>query len=204
MEQLLQIEIDLKQEDFIQVEIIEQTENYINNKKHAVKSLIYKSVVLAFLIVVFLVVKDINNIAVLFPLAFFGFFVLDFLYKYFIGYKKDYQYSIDHLIKADSEGYVFFTPERGLISLYKDRCEYLTNEERRYFSYDKIKHIKYTKRHIIFVLKAIKDKEIRGFLYMILPLRCIKEDEKEAVFTLCEEIKNEYKLSSWVSCPILD
>ncbi len=200
----IQIDIDINQQDFIQTEILELTENYEIEKKSCLKVFIYQSVFFIGVIILFLNSNIIVDEAVYFPISFWFFSLVNFLYKYFIGSRTDYNYSIEHLIKSDAAGNKFFSSENGMIVFKEKEIEYLTNENRRYFSYDKLKNIKITKRLIVFVLKISKDKSIRGFHYMLIPKRCLNEENEEKVYKLIEDIKKEYNLKDWIECKILD
>ncbi len=200
----IEINVEIEQTDFIQVEILELTENYILEQKSSIKTFLIQVLVLSAFIVIFLSFENIVNEAIYFPIAFIIFCLINFLYKYFIGNKQDYNDNIEHLIKSDAMGNIFFKDERGMVLFNKDEIQFLTNINRRYFSYDKLKHIKQTKRLFVFVLKVLKDDSIRGFHYMIIPKRCLDEENLKKVCELVDNIKNEYKLSDWVDCKIFD
>ncbi len=200
----LELDIEILQTDFIQVEILELTESYNFEKKSCFKAFVGQILVSLAFIIIFLISKDIQNTAIYFPVFFIIFFIINFLYKYFIGNKQDYNNNIEHLIKSDALGNRFFKDERGMVVFKKDEIQFLTNINRRYFSYDKLRHIKETKRLFVFVLKIEKDASIRGFHYMIIPKRCMDNQKLEKVYNLIENIKNEYNLTDWVNCKIFD
>ncbi len=204
MDYPLEFNIELFQTDFIQTEILELTENLEIEKKSCVKTFIIQTILLILTGLVFLSVESFAREAVFIPIGFFIFILLNFLYKFFIGNKSDYKQAVEHLIKSDALGNQFFSPEKGMIVFNKENIEFLTNENRRYFSYDKLKHIKITKRLVVFVLKVSRDKSIRGFHYMILPKRCIDEKNEENIYKLIDDIKKEFNLKEWVECRVLD
>ena len=75
-------------------------------------------------------------------------------------------------------------------------------EQRRYFSYDVIKNIKIIKHLYIFVMKRTKDKNLRGFAYMVIPRRNMNLQEQETLDKICSGIVEKYKLEEWVKSDI--
>ena len=76
-----------------------------------------------------------------FPVFFWIIFLIQFVYTYKWGVKREFNMAVGHILQ-NKDTQVFFTPERGMVLFYEDKAEYLTNEQRRYFSYDVIKNIK--------------------------------------------------------------
>ena len=129
-------------------------------------------------------------------------FLINFLYTYFLGAKREYNMAVRHLLQ-NKDSHEFFTPERGMICFYEDRAEFLTNEQRRYFDYSLIKNIKIIKHLYIFVMKRSKEKSLRGFVYMVVPRRNLTADEQEKLNTICENIVGKYMLKPWVESNII-
>ncbi|MEG1862629.1 MAG: hypothetical protein RR198_03390 [Oscillospiraceae bacterium] len=205
MEYPLKIEIDVVQDDFLQVEMLEQYLDSEIERKDALKTFRKQILVLVVISICFFIFPDTIAMESQFLLLGFGIlFTVNFVYRYFYGYKNELRLGLNHLLLSNSRGDTFFTPEKGVVFFYSDRCEYLTNEQRRYFSYDKIGHIKITKHLFIFVMKESKEKNMRGFLYMVIPKRNLDECQTENLNQICKEIKGTFKLSQWIGQTVLD
>ncbi len=205
MEYPLKIELDISQDDYIEVEILEQALEAQLWKKSLVKTFETETVLTAAVVVVALsfIAKGIIAKETLFLLAFIWFFFLfHFVYNYKWGVKREFDLSVQHILK-NKDSNVFFTPERGMAFFYEDRCEFLTNEQRRYFGYDNIKHIKIIRHLYIFVMKRSKEKGLKGFAYMVIPKRNLFADEERELNIICEEIIKKYDLKEWVDSKIL-
>ena len=85
---------------------------------------------------------------------------------------------------------------------YEDKCEYLTNEQRRFFDYDQIKNIKNIKHLYIFVMKRSKEKNLRGFAYMVIPKRNLTGNQMQQMDEICARIVEEKHLEEWVTSDI--
>ena len=85
---------------------------------------------------------------------------------------------------------------------YENKCEYLTNEQRRFFDYDLIKNIKIIKHLYIFVMKRSKEKSLRGFAYMVIPRRNLTENQQIQLDEICRRIVKEKDLKEWVESRI--
>ena len=109
--------------------------------------------------------------------------------------------AVQHLLH-NKDTQEFFTPERGMVLFYEDRCEYLTNEQRRFFDYDLIKNIKIIKHLYIFVMKRSKEKNLRGFAYMVIPRRNLTDNQKQQMDEICARIVKENDLKEWVKSEI--
>ena len=109
-------------------------------------------------------------------------------------------------LKEDDERYKdsmeFFTAEKGLVYFYENKCEYLTNEQRRFFEYDKIGNIKIIKHLYIFVMKRSKDKSMKGFAYMVIPRRNMNDHQQKQLDEICASIIKKYDLKEWVTSQI--
>ena len=200
----IDIELDLTQEDFIQTEIMECLVDAGDLKSESAKAFIYQTLVCSVIAFIMFISKSLARESLIFPLVFFALFLINFLYKYFYGIENELKNNLNHMIESNRNGNVFFTPESGMIRLYDDRAEYLTNENRRYFNYTSIAHIKQTKLLYIFVMKNSREKSMRGFMYMIIPKRCLTEEQIPLMNKLCEEITQRYNLSPWTDISIMD
>ena len=109
--------------------------------------------------------------------------------------------AIQHLLES-KDTHEFFTPEKGMVLFFEDRCEYLTNEQRRFFDYDKIKNIKIIKHLYIFVMKKTKDKNLRGFVYMVIPRRNLDLAQQQQLDEICARITQQYELKEWMKSRI--
>lgn len=205
MEYPLKIELDLEQDDFIQVDILEQYLDSELYKSDSLKAFKIQILVLAIFSGLFFAFRTVVAVESQFLiLAFAILFALNFLYRYFIGYKTDLKLGLNHLLLSNQEGHSFFAPEKGMVLFFEDRCEYLTNEQRRFFSYDHIKHIKVTKHLYVFVLDQGKDKSLRGFLYMIIPKRNMDSEQAAELESICEKVSEKFDLKPWMGKTILD
>ena len=198
------IELDVTQDDFIEVEILEQELEAQLWKKSVKKTFIIETAViaLAMCIIAYMASKGkILMLTLLFPVFFWFIFLFHFIYTYKWGVKREFNMAVGHILQ-NKDTQVFFTPERGMVLFYEDKAEYLTNEQRRYFSYDVIKNIKIIKHLYIFVMKRTKDKNLRGFAYMVIPRRNMSLQEQETLDKICSGIVEKYKLEEWVKSDI--
>ena len=137
-----------------------------------------------------------------FVLFFYMLFAFHFVYTYFWGAKREFNLAVQHLL-MNKDTNEFFTPEKGMVYFYEDRCEFLTDEQRRYFDYSLIKHIKVIRHLYIFVMKRSKEKNLKGFAYMVIPKRNLYGDEQQALDSICTDIIERYQLKPWVDSDIL-
>lgn len=204
MEYPFKIELDVTQDDFIEVEILEQELEAQLWKKSVKKTFIIETAViaLAMCIIAYMASKGtILMLTLIFPVFFWFIFLFHFIYTYKWGVKREFNMAVGHILQ-NKDTQVFFTPERGMVLFYEDKAEYLTNEQRRYFSYDVIKNIKIIKHLYIFVMKRTKDKNLRGFAYMVIPRRNMSLQEQETLDKICSGIVEKYKLEEWVKSDI--
>ena len=204
MEYPFKIELDVTQDDFIEVEILEQELEAQLWKKSVKKTFIIETAViaLAMCIIAYMASKGkILMLTLIFPVFFWFIFLFHFIYTYKWGVKREFNMAVGHILQ-NKDTQVFFTPERGMVLFYEDKAEYLTNEQRRYFSYDVIKNIKIIKHLYIFVMKRTKEKNLRGFAYMVIPRRNMSLQEQETLDKICSEIVEKYKLEEWVKSDI--
>ena len=204
MEYPFKIELDVTQDDFIEVEILEQELEAQLWKKSVKKTFIIETAVIAMAmcIIAYMASKGtILMLTLIFPVFFWFIFLFHFIYTYKWGVKREFNMAVGHILQ-NKDTQVFFTPERGMVLFYEDKAEYLTNEQRRYFSYDVIKNIKIIKHLYIFVMKRTKDKNLRGFAYMVIPRRNMSLQEQETLDKICSEIVEKYKLEEWVKSDI--
>lgn len=203
MDYPLQVELDINQDDFIQVEIMEQQLESIIYKKECLKTFIYQlSALAAASLICFLAREVIAAETQYFILFFAVMFGVNFAYRYFQGYKNEFSMGVNHLLINRDKS--FFEPEKGIALFYENKCEYLTNEQRRYFDYDKIQHIKQTKHLFVFVMKRSREKNMRGFAYMVIPKRSLNENQIEFLNEICTAIIEKYKLSPWIENSVMD
>ncbi|MBQ8603416.1 MAG: hypothetical protein IJ410_01040 [Oscillospiraceae bacterium] len=205
MEYPLKIDVNISQDDYIQVEILEQELEAQLWKKSIVKTFIIESVVLALaaVLVMTLAAKKIIVIeTMIFVVGAWLIFLFLFVYNYFWGVKREFNLAVQHVLR-NKDTHEFFTPEKGMIYFYEDRCEFLTNEQRRYFDYSLIKNIKVIKHLYIFVMKRSKEKNLRGFAYMVVPRRDMYPDEDAMLAEICDGIVEKYKLEPWVESELL-
>ncbi len=204
MEYPLQIELNVNQDDFIEVEILEQELEAQLWKESLKKTFAIETAViaLAIAIVVYFANKGTIMMATVgFPVFFWILFLINFVYTYKWGVKREFNMAVQHLLK-NKESHEFFTSEKGMVLFFEDRCEYLTNEQRRFFEYDKIKNIKIIKHLYIFVMKRSKEKNLRGFAYMVIPRRNLTEDQQNILDGICTQIVEKYDLKEWVKSQI--
>ncbi|MBE6865986.1 MAG: hypothetical protein IJN77_02010 [Oscillospiraceae bacterium] len=204
MEYPLQIELDVTQDDFIEVEILEQELEAQLWKQSVKKTFIVETAVIAVVIALVLWLASKGTImamTVIFPIFFWFCFLLHFVYTYNWGVKREFNMAVQHLLH-NKDTQEFFTPERGMVLFYEDRCEYLTNEQRRFFDYDLIKNIKIIKHLYIFVMKRSKEKNLRGFAYMVIPRRNLTDNQKQQMDEICARIVKENDLKEWVKSEI--
>ena len=204
MEYPLQVELDISQDDFISVEILEQELDMQLAKKSYKKGFVMQSI---FCIAMACVVFALRNIIMLetiyFVIGAWLILLFNFLINYFSGCKKEFSFAVTHILE-NKDDHTFFTPEKGMAFFYEDKAEYLTNEQRRYFDYDKIQNIKITRHLFIFVMKRSKEKAMQGFAYMIIPRRNLTDDEDARLNTICENIVEKYELKEWMKSEIMD
>ena len=141
----LEIKLDITQDDYIEVEILEQIVNrdwQINDHKRTIliQSIVCAAVALLFAVLLILVAGA------------WIFCLVHFLYSYNVGYNVDFIYAVNQMLQ-NRDTNTFFTPEKGVAFFYEDKCEFLTNEQRRYFDYSLIQNIKKIKHNYIFVMK---------------------------------------------------
>ena len=204
MEYPLQIELDITQDDFIEVEILEQELEAQLWKKSVKKTFIIETVVIALAIALVLWLANkgtIMALTVIFPVFFWFCFLVHFVYTYNWGVKREFNMAVQHLLH-NKDTQEFFTPERGMALFYEDKCEYLTNEQRRFFDYDLIKNIKIIKHLYIFVMKRSKEKNLRGFAYMVIPKRNLTGNQMQQMDEICARIVEEKHLEEWVKSEI--
>lgn len=204
MEYPLQIELNVNQDDFIEVEILEQELDAQLLKKSVVKTFAIETAVMAAaagLVLYFSLKKIILPRTMLFVAGIWIMFLIHFVYNYFWGIKREFNMSVQHLLMNKDEN-EFFKAERGMVFFYEDRCEYLTDEQRRFFDYDLIKNIKIIKHLYIFVMKRSKEKSLRGFAYMVIPKRNLTDAQQQALEEICAQITEKYKLEPWVESGI--
>ena len=204
MEYPLQIELNVTQDDFIEVEILEQELEAQLWKESLKKTFIIETAAIALVIAVVMYFANKGTImmaTVWFPVFFWIIFLIQFVYTYKWGVKREFNMAIQHLLES-KDTHEFFTPERGMVLFFEDRCEYLTNEQRRFFDYDKIRNIKIIKHLYIFVMKKTKDKNLRGFLYMVIPRRNLDSAQQQQLDEICARITQQYELKEWMKSQI--
>ena len=204
MEYPLQIELNVTQDDFIEVEILEQELEAQLWKESLKKTFIIETaaIALAIAVVVYFANKGTIMMATVgFPVFFWIIFLIQFVYTYKWGVKREFNMTIQHLLES-KDTHEFFTPERGMVLFFEDRCEYLTNEQRRFFDYDKIRSIKIIKHLYIFVMKKTKDKNLRGFVYMVIPRRNLDSAQQQQLDEICARITQQYELKEWMKSQI--
>ena len=200
MEYPLIIDLSVNQDDFIEVEILEQELDAQLYKKSIKKTFIIETVVIAVIMMfmVSLVSKGtIMSAALAFPAFFWLMFLLHFVYNYKWGIQREFNMAVQHLLE-NKDSMEFFTAEKGLVYFYENKCEYLTNEQRRFFEYDLIKNIKIIKHLYIFVMKRSKEKSLRGFAYMVIPRRNMDDKQQAQLDEICASIVKKYDLKEWV------
>ena len=205
MEYPLQIDVNITQDDYIQVEILEQELEKKLLLKETKKTFIIETIIMAVVAagVAVMAAKGIIMYRTLYFVAgIWMIFLINFLYTYFLGAKREYNMAVRHLLQ-NKDSHEFFTPERGMICFYEDRAEFLTNEQRRYFDYSLVKNIKIIKHLYIFVMKRSKEKNLRGFAYMVVPKRNLYPDEEVMLNEICRNIVEKYKLEPWVESEII-
>ncbi len=201
----MKLELDISQDDYIEVEILEQALEAQLWKKSLVKTFAVETIlsVLAAVLVLILAKKGIVLAMVVWFVPFIWmFFLFHFVYNYYRGVKREFNMAVQHLLKA-KDTQQFFSPERGMAYFYEDKCEFLTNEQRRYFNYDKIKHIKEIRHLYIFVMKRSKEKNMQGFAYMVIPKRNLFEHQQQDMEKIIGDIIKKYDLKPWVDSDIL-
>lgn len=204
MEYPLIIELNVTQDDFIEVEILEQELDAQLYKKSIKKTFVIETVVIAVIIAIMgaMVAKGgIMAAALAFPVFFWLMFLVHFVYNYKWGIQREFNMGVQHLLQ-NKDSMEFFTAERGMVYFHEDKCEYLTNEQRRFFDYDLIRNIKIIKHLYIFVMKRSKEKSLRGFAYMVIPRRNMDENQQQQLDEICASIIKKYDLKEWVTSRI--
>ena len=204
MEYPLIIELNVTQDDFIEVEILEQELDAQLYKKSIKKSFVIETVAIAVIIAIMgaMVAKgSIMAAALAFPVFFWLMFLVHFVYNYKWGIQREFSMGVQHLLQ-NKDSMEFFTAERGMVYFHEDKCEYLTNEQRRFFDYDLIRNIKIIKHLYIFVMKRSKEKSLRGFAYMVIPRRNMDENQQQQLDEICASIIKKYDLKEWVTSRI--
>ena len=190
MEYPLQLELNISQDDYVAVEILEQALDADLWKKSVLRTFIVETVVMVGVIAAMAVAVQ-NGVfvkeAIIFPVFFWFMFLIHFIYTYFWGVKREFNMGVQHLLE-NKDTHTFFTPE---------------NEQRRYFDYDKVQNIKEIKHMFIFVMKRSKEKNLRGFAYMIIPKRNLIGDQEQQVREICNNIVAKYNLKEWTDSKIL-
>ncbi len=205
MEYPLKIDVNITQDDYIQVEILEQELEKQLWLKSIKKTFVIESIVMA-LVAVLVVTRAARGVIIMetmfFVIGVWLIFLFLFVYNYFWGAKMEFNMAVQHLLQ-NKDTHEFFTPENGMIYFYEDKCDFLTNEQRRYFDYSLIKNIKIIKHLYIFVMKRSKEKSLRGFAYMVVPRRNLYPDEEAMLNEICRNIVEKYKLEPWVESNII-
>ena len=204
MEYPFQIELDVTQDDFIEVEILEQELEAQLWKKSVKTTFIVETAVIALIIGLLVYFAAKGNIvihAVIFPVFFWFIFLFHFIYTYKWGVKREFNMAVQHLLQ-NKDSHTFFTAERGMVLFYEDKAEYLTNEQRRFFGYENIKNIKIIRHLYIFVMKRSKEKNLRGFAYMVIPRRNMNREDQAKLDEICAGIVKKYDLKEWVKSDI--
>ena len=204
MEYPLIIELNVTQDDFIEVEILELELDAQLYKKSIKKTFVIETVAIAVIIAIMgsMVAKgSIMAAALAFPAFFWLMFLVHFVYNYKWGIQREFNMGVQHLLQ-NKDSMEFFTAERGMVYFHEDRCEYLTNEQRRFFDYDLIRNIKIIKHLYIFVMKRSKEKSLRGFAYMVIPRRNMDENQQQQLDEICASIIKKYDLKEWITSRI--
>ena len=204
MEYPFQIELEVNQDDFIEVEILEQELESQLWKVSLKKTFAAETVAVVMAICLLLYFSAKGTIvvqSVIFPVFFWFLFLFHFVYTYKWGVKREFNMAVQHLLH-NKDSQTFFTAEKGMVLFFEDRAEYLTNEQRRFFDYDKIKNIKIIRHLYIFVMKRSKEKNLQGFAYMVIPRRNMNEDDQRRLDEICENIVKKYDLKEWVKSEI--
>ena len=204
MEYPLHIELNVNQDDFIQVEILEQEKEMQIWKDEIKKGFLIECIVMAVLACV--VFNLVSKGTVVKRTMYFVWGIWLILgahsgYNYFSGAKREFNMAVQHLL-TNKDTNEFFTAEKGMVLFFEDRCEYLSNEQRRFFDYSHIKHIKTTRHLYIFVMRKSKDKKLKGFAYMVIPRRNMDEGQQNMLDEICSGIIEKYKLEEWVTSDI--
>lgn len=205
MEYPLKIDVNITQDDYIEVEILEQELEKQLWLKSIKKTFIIESIVMA-LLAVLVMTRAARGVIIIetmiFVIGIWLIFLFLFVHNYFWGAKREFSMAVQHLLQ-NKDTHEFFTPENGMIYFYEDRAEFLTNEQRRYFDYSLIKNIKIIRHLYIFVMKRSKEPGLRGFAYMVVPRRNLYPDEEVMLDEICRNIVEKYKLEPWVESNII-
>ena len=200
----IEVNLDITQDDFIAVDILEQAADIPLAKKYALNTFIRESAVIICGLIRTLVFKNILAFELIyFLLGFEALFAANFFFNYFKNIDREFSMNVSRLL-GNRDGKTIYTPETGFAVFYEDRAEYLTNEQRRYFSYSDIQHIKITRHLFIFIMKRSKEKGLTGFVWMVLPKRNLTPRQEEDFTQLCRQINREYNLSPWTDCRLFD
>ena len=204
MEYPLILELSITQDDFIEVEILEQELDAQLYKKSIRKAFVIETAVIGVIMALMAGMAAKGSIvfaALGFPAFFWLLFLLHFVYNYKWGIDREFNMAVRHLLE-NKDKMEFFTAERGMAYFHEDKCEYLTNEQRRFFDYSLIKNIKIIKHLYIFVMKRSKEKSMRGFAYMVIPRRNLDEMQQQQLDEICASIVKKYDLKEWVTSKI--
>ena len=200
----IKVNLDITQDDFIAVDILEQAADIPLAKKAARTNFLIESGVLAGCLRLFFLFRDkVAFEVVYFLAAFWLMFGVNFALTYFKNIDSEFSLYVTNLLKNSRSGTIY-TPEKGEATFWADRREYLTNEQRRYFEYDKVQFIKETRHLFIFIMKRTKEKNLNGFAWMVLPKRNMTIEDEESFRQLCRSIKEKYNLKEWTDFPMFD
>ena len=200
----IKVNLDITQDDFIAVDILEQAADVPLAKKAALTTFLWESAAIILGVVLTLVFRDSLAFELIyFLVGFEALFRVNFALNYFRGIDREFNIYVTNLLKNSQKGQIY-NPENGMAYFYRDKGEYLTNEQRRYFSYDAIQHIKETRHLFIFIMKRTKEKGLRGFAWMVLPKRNMTFGQEEDFRTLCRDIVKKYDLKPWTDFPLFD
>ena len=120
----LEIKLDITQDDYIEVEILEQIVNrdwQINDHK---RTILIQSIVCAAVALLFAVLSMRGRIAkesLILVAGAWIFCLVHFLYSYKVGYNVDFNYAVNQMLQ-NRDTNTFFTPEKGTAFFYEDRC----------------------------------------------------------------------------------
>lgn len=206
MDYPLEIPLEISQDDYIEVEILEQAIDRDWSREDHRKTFLIQTAAcrgLALILLFFRLKGSVAKESVFVVGGIWAFFAVHFFYSYFSGYRRDYDWRVSHMLEHRNT-HTFFTPEKGIVVFYEDRCEFLTNEQRRYFEWSLVQNIKEIRHLFIFVMKRSKEKGLRGFAYMVIPKRCLSEEEETKVRQICRDITERYRLSPWTELDMLD
>ena len=116
MEYPLKIDVNITQDDYIEVEILEQALDMELWKKSLVKTFAIETAVMALLSVLIVYLSSRGVIimrTIYFVLFFYMLFAFHFVYTYFQGAKREFNMAVQHLL-MNKDTNEFFTPEKGI------------------------------------------------------------------------------------------